>query len=179
MPNHVSSVCKVSGPNIEVDRFIETCIKTNESGKKCFDFNTIIPMPESVKSAPSKSPLSKEEAERCRLAMKETGFPSWYEWSINNWGTKWNAYQFKERGNLGVRYTFEFQTAWAFPEPVFIQLTNMFPELVFEVVCFDEGMGFAGKGRFTKDMFRCSKDLVTPELYKEVYGEDWPTDDDE
>jgi hypothetical protein len=28
---------------------------------------------------------------RCCQAIKETGFPYWYEWRRVNWGTKWNA----------------------------------------------------------------------------------------
>lgn len=41
-----------------------------------------------------------ENLERClhqarlyNANIKKHGFPTWYEWSIHNWGTKWNAYE--------------------------------------------------------------------------------------
>lgn len=39
---------------------------------------------------------------------KKYGYPTWYEWSITTWGTKWNAYdQYFEEPNI-----LWFDTAW-------------------------------------------------------------------
>jgi hypothetical protein len=41
------------------------------------------------------------------------GVATWYEWAVNNWGTKWNAYgQNDERNNSDTIY---FETAWSSP----------------------------------------------------------------
>jgi hypothetical protein len=69
-------------------------------------------------------------------AKKETGYTSWYEWSIDNWGTKWNAYDFVNHGDH-----VKFDTAWATPRPVIEKLSKMFPEESIEVKYADEDIG--------------------------------------
>lgn len=58
-------------------------------------FNSLIPMPEEIKST-------------------EDG---WYEWSIQNWGTKWDACEASviEESDCGHVLCLGFLTAWAFP----------------------------------------------------------------
>ena len=87
-------------------------------------------------------------------AFKETGFAYWYDWACENWGTKWNAYDAEERGPGLVK----FETAWSFPEPVFLRLSEMFPDHPFVAKFADEDMGHncgwwsfvGGDMRFTK-----------------------------
>ncbi len=65
------------------------------------------------------------------------GFFNWYDWSVQNWGTKWNAYN-----PASVEYgsTLEFSTAWEAPFPIIEQLSKQFPEtIVFRWA--DENMG--------------------------------------
>lgn len=108
-------------------------------------------------------------------AIAETGYPSWYEWSIDHWGTKWGAYSpmmtdaAPESGAVG----FGFDTAWDFPTPIFEELARRFPTLSFDCVCFDEGWNFAGEGKFSaaETTFATSKELATDEMYERVYGQ--------
>lgn len=67
----------------------------------------------------------------------ETGCTNWYDWAIQKWGTKWNAY------NTGDNYSNSIwcDTAWATPEPVIQKLSEMFPEQVFKVEYADEDIG--------------------------------------
>jgi len=51
------------------------------------------------------------------------GFPTWYEWDIANWGTKWNAYSCSRESDTMV----SFRTAWAAPHPVISKLAEKFP----------------------------------------------------
>jgi hypothetical protein len=53
---------------------------------------------------------------------REHGYPTWYEWSSEHWGTKWNAYDFAE-----VEGGVQFDTAWGAPHPVIEKLVSMFP----------------------------------------------------
>lgn len=43
----------------------------------------------------------------------------WYEWSIDNWGTKWGTYNTKvhELGGDGSPILIEFHSAWGPPNP--------------------------------------------------------------
>lgn len=72
---------------------------------------------------------------------REHGASTWYQWSIQNWGTKWNNDSDTpavdpETGNL------HFDTAWSMPEPIFIELSRQYPELTFDVSWADEDIGY-------------------------------------
>jgi hypothetical protein len=65
---------------------------------------------------------------------REYGYMSWYEWSIDNWGTKWNAYGVKK-----IEGFLSFDTAWAHPELIFKKLSSFHPEEKIQVLHNDEG----------------------------------------
>lgn len=56
------------------------------------------------------------------------GCKDWYDWSLKNWGTKWNAYDFEmgEKPNQII-----FHTAWSAPHPVLKMLSQKYPETCF------------------------------------------------
>lgn len=119
------------------------------------------------------------QAKKCLQAVVETGYPSWYEWSIANWGTKWGAYDYDDRERSHGKFVFKFETAWSFPTPIFEKLAEMYPSLVFSIICFDEGHNFAGRGEFNgRDDYDESKELATPELYEQVYGHKMDEDEE-
>ncbi|MBR0510000.1 MAG: hypothetical protein IJJ85_07760 [Clostridia bacterium] len=70
------------------------------------------------------------------------GAPTWYEWCIQNWGTKWGACGYE----LGMDYgtnckALWFETAWSPPVPVIEELARRFPELEFTHRWADEDIG--------------------------------------
>lgn len=170
MPNHVTSIVTVTGPEADVAAFAAAHFKENKGNSKDkFDFETIIPMPESVAKTVSCNVLTPQQQADQDVALAETGFRDWYAWSCHNWGTKWNSYSGKIQERSEGRLKFRFQTAWSFPEPIFDALLARYPSLLFDCSCFDEGDNFAGKGRYGED-FECCKEMVSDELYEEVYG---------
>lgn len=73
---------------------------------------------------------------------------NWYNWNVENWGTKWDAYH-SEVSSVdtpeGLFYTFE--TPWGIPEPVFRAMVSQFPELGFHFWSEEEqGWGAEYKG---------------------------------
>ncbi|WP_315398681.1 hypothetical protein [Neisseria sicca] len=88
--------------------------------------------------------INLDYGEQIRHNIELYGCPTWYEWSIRHWGTKWNAYH----QHIGIfsdtEIYVEFDTAWSPPEPVFAAIVEAFPELQLEVRYIDEGGGFAG-----------------------------------
>lgn len=68
------------------------------------------------------------------------GFPTWYEWCYQNWGTKWNS---SEVGicNTGNWAIASFQTAWDCPYPIVKRLSEKFPDLSFTISFADEDLG--------------------------------------
>lgn len=80
--------------------------------------------------------------------IEKYGCPTWYEWSIKYWGTKWNAYDIGS-WTVGVNNAeIYFETAWSPPLPVIKVLSLMFPSLTFKITYADEGGGFLGYTTF-------------------------------
>lgn len=72
------------------------------------------------------------------------GFPTWYEWRISNWGTKWNAYGYDGGTDLSAAEQdgeLWFQTAWGAPHPVIAKLAEMYPDVSFTHEWADEDIG--------------------------------------
>lgn len=78
-----------------------------------------------------------EEARMSIMNLELYGHSNWYDWSVANWGTKWNSYDNFKLSD----HQFKFDTAWATPFPVMLKLSEMFPELEFVVRFADEDIG--------------------------------------
>ena len=70
---------------------------------------------------------------------KNYGSATWYRWSLNNWGTKWNAYDV----SLWVNETEDgaiitFDTAWSGVPDLMNKLAKKFPNIYFEYKFADE-----------------------------------------
>lgn len=128
MPNHVKSVVEVFGKYDELVAFKQKHILV-ENGSEFFDFNTVIKMPDDT----FRGNLSAEDQRK--------NPNNWYDWSINNWGTKWNSYEYEMLGLKPDSFKFAFQTAWSMPKPVFDVLAEIYPNLKFEINYADEDIG--------------------------------------
>lgn len=70
--------------------------------------------------------------------LKEYGAINWYEWSINNWGTKWNASNFEV---LDDYTAICFETAWNPAIPVVLEISRQNPNIKFAYLYSDEAIG--------------------------------------
>ena len=116
-----------------------------------FDFNGIVPMPEELEnmSSPLDIVETEEEAKekndewnknefhkrsdgkhqiraitqatKERL-LKEYGATDWYDWSIRNWGTKWNSYSVKYIDSGEDFIALQMDTAWDTPRVIWNEL---------------------------------------------------------
>jgi hypothetical protein len=71
------------------------------------------------------------------------GYKDWYDWNINNWGTKWDfALESIERTDANT-VSGSFESAWSPPTTAYERLM----ELGFEIEAFyyEPGMCFVGK----------------------------------
>lgn len=69
-------------------------------------------------------------ADQWKANIENYGAGSWYQWALENWGTKWNASDSDVTG-LGNTLWVTFATAWSFPFPVMRKLVETFPMLRF------------------------------------------------
>ena len=68
--------------------------------------------------------------------IKRYGKRDWYDWSIENWGTKWNAC-----ATVVDSDAIEFQTAWSTSIPVFVELSKRLKDITITVDYADEDIG--------------------------------------
>lgn len=128
MPNHVKNIVTFNGDKDLAVKIIES-IRQDDEPIGSIDFNKIIPMPDNI----YKGDLSFNDLEKY-------GKDNWYDWSIENWGTKWNAYE-AERA-LEFDNFIVFYTAWAAPHPVIEKLSDMYPEIQITHCWADEDIGY-------------------------------------
>lgn len=146
MANYIKHIINIKTTDIELEEILNFV----KSDDKIFDFNKIIPMPESLnidsrydlQRVLSKDRIlnenEKELIKKYSENYKNYGFFDWHDWCISNWGTKWNAGEpiLKDKNIL------EFHTAWNHCSPIFFVLSNKFPKAVFEVNFADENRGY-------------------------------------
>ena len=89
--------------------------------------------------------IQSDEWELGRQAFQnqlQYGAPTWYEWCIRNWGTKWNACGYEAGTDYGTNCkALWFETAWDAPVPVIEELARRFPEVDFTHRWADEDIG--------------------------------------
>ena len=68
---------------------------------------------------------------------RKTGFLHCVDFARAAWGTKWNACE----PTVDSPESASFETAWSFPEPIFLKLSSMFPEATIELTYADEDIG--------------------------------------
>jgi hypothetical protein len=130
MPNWVKNVMKVHGLSREEMEEMFLSIRgevDKETGEaRVIDFEKIIPMPPNI----FRGSMGKEE-------WKIYGRNNWYDWSIENWDTKWNA-------SNGYRHNDKcivFDTAWSLPYNIYCELAKKYPKAIIEVMYADEDIG--------------------------------------
>lgn len=79
----------------------------------------------------------------CRAIQnfKDCGHIYWHDWSVEHWGTKWNAYGQPKDGYAAATTELTFQTAWSHPAQLIALVSSKFPDATFEVVFADEDTG--------------------------------------
>lgn len=122
MPNHVTTI--ITGPQQALASLL------NDAGQ--VDFSFLVPPPVNI------------EQGGCSHGIRWGGDPAdtgdgtvcWYAWNVQNWGTKWNAYDSEvTEGRI------QFDTAWSHPYPVMEALALKHPDVSFEVKYADEDLG--------------------------------------
>ena len=131
MPNHCFNKIIIYGDEASK---IASELKSEDT---VFDFSKILPEPnyEEVEVKPT---FSKED-EKDDFRM-----PKWWDWRIQNWGTKWNSYDdyVEIVDDETVEYT--FSTAWSPPEPVIAKLREQYPDVSITAFYDEPGMEIAG-----------------------------------
>ena len=129
MPNHVRNRLMFEGEPKQVAALL-AAIQNEKYGIGSIDFQKIIPMPSNI----YRGDLGQKERERY-------GENNWYDWSVKNWGTKWNAYGYDETFSYTPGEPLLFLTAWSSPHPILEQLSEKYPDMEITHEWADEDIG--------------------------------------
>jgi hypothetical protein len=143
MPNHCSNALTVQGPRSRVFDFCRDHYRKPQSWnpekgfedeKTVLDFSYCAPYPNG-----------------------RVNDDSWYDWRVNNWGTKWNAYDISyltfpevinavhedtEKDFASIEY--DFVTAWSPPAQWLDYASEKYPDLTFALAWFEPACDFYG-----------------------------------
>lgn len=159
MPNHVCNKIKFCGELEDVQIILNLIAGDNG---EAIDFNKILPMPDYI----FRGDLGTKE-------MEKYGENNWYDWSIENWGTKWNAYDAKYIDDK----TIIFVTAWNMPLPIYEKLAQICSEnnVAFTGYWCEEDINKVNHGTFVGyDTGKFSCDIKdNPQNVSHIYEETW------
>ena len=68
----------------------------------------------------------------------------WYNWRVQNWGTKWDCYDLTIESDDEHEVSFTFNTAWSPPEEICRALKEKFEDASIQWFYDEPGMEFAG-----------------------------------
>jgi hypothetical protein len=172
MPNWCSNNVIITGAGDTVER-VKAAIRdttSDDSDTQVFALSRFLPCPQELLDAGSGFRDGAEyPSVEDKARFKATyGAPDWYDWCINNWGTKWDASSASVVEDTPGRYSVFFDTAWGPALPALDTLAAQFPEVT--IVCsYDEpGCDFAGEVHW-EDGAR-TVDIETPSLANAQYA---------
>ena len=145
MPNWCFNHLTVTGDVKQLKEFVDKSTdkslmhEDNESG---FTFLGTLPMPKDLNITSGSQ--SQDEKEQALLNKELYGYATWYDWCINEWGTKWDACSSQIQDNENGCFIVSFETAWAPPSAWLETICKDYPRLVFEMEFEESGMGFGG-----------------------------------
>ena len=115
MPNYCNNNIVITGPNSVIDK-----IEKIANGDKGDLLQYFYPMPKALQdtTAPLQKDATKEEKAKAKENLKKYGYDNWYDWRVENWGTKWDIMEFyninrKKIGEDESEISLGFDTAWA------------------------------------------------------------------
>ena len=115
MPNYCNNNIVITGPNSVIDK-----IEKIANGDKGDLLQYFYPMPKALEdtTAPLQKDATKEEKAKAKENLKKYGYDNWYDWRVENWGTKWDIMEFyninrKKIGEDESEISLGFDTAWA------------------------------------------------------------------
>ena len=81
-----------------------------------------------------------------RLVFKSTDHADdrWYDWRVNHWGTKWDAYDVVVTDDDPESVEIEFNTAWSPPEAICSAIREQYPDVSISWFYDEPGCEIAG-----------------------------------
>jgi len=179
MPNWCSNSLKLVATTAESEKklaeIVQELARAKTAGESAEIFKLIKPIPQALNivagfrghGTPEQAELEAAEQEN----LKNYGYKNWYDFSVGEWGTKWDAKTCDEDVPYiieGNQVTIFFDTAWSPPMGIYYALEDMGFEV--EATYVEQGVGFIG---YYKDGVDTCEDMEQFQSDTDVDDEDY------
>ena len=93
--------------------------------------------------------------------MKKYGYPTWYEFHCEEWGTKWDIREAEIKEQDACKIVYFFHTAWCHPKIFFEKVSIWYPNLLFSNQYVNEGEDYIG-------LFEVKGGQIVTDDYREI-----------
>jgi len=142
MPNWCNNTIEIKGSTETIKKLWEGATAEGDEGGL---LNTMVPRPAELNETVAPS---RDTEERQAELFKKYGANNWYDWSVNNWGTKWDVstegLEFTDHGDGTAEITGWFDSAWAPPITAYEKFCDDMDGVYLEAFYEEGGMDFAG-----------------------------------
>jgi len=133
MPNWCNNTLSLTGPKDKITALY------NKAKKEDALLQQLKPMPDALEG--TTSPAPKEG----KVQPLVDGFDNWYDWRVQNWGTKWDVdMEGLELSDDGTTISGWFDSAWAPPIHAFEYFLTDNEDCSIKSYYYEGGMDFAG-----------------------------------
>jgi len=153
MPNYCWNVLNITGPEKDINEFLnKSKIKEDDNGyEKHFSFSGTVPEPD-YKTTPvkltypeidarhAKTDKEREEIMKNKPTIRKD---SWWDWRVQNWGTKWEPID-PDVNYIKEGIVITFDSAWSPPIQWLHTVHLDYPDLKFLLEFEEPGMNFYG-----------------------------------
>lgn len=155
MPNWCYNYMSIHGDHAELVRLTKAITRTthtDEGNEVTYeDLTLLFPVPDELQitsaifRSDSDDPEHQELLKKYEANEAKYGYRTWYEWSIENWGTKWSPkmeYWEISTYDSGSVISSYYETAWSPCDKLIREVSKQFPTLLFSVTSDEEGGSF-------------------------------------
>lgn len=176
MPNWCYNSATITGPKEDLDKFVQAITVTNPADGDEYDLTLPFPTPQELQDTTSSyftiepnenwakmlaegkmsqewyDQLVRNNAEgyaKQQANLAKYGYKDWYDWNIDNWGTKWaprvEDFDYSDGvDGYGARIEMRYDTAWSPPSKLIQALSGLFPTLKFHTTFDEESQAYVG-----------------------------------
>ena len=144
MPNWCNNNIKIEGPKDKIKKIWDSVQADEDKGF----FNHLVPMPKELDGTTSPTPQPGWAGYKGPQPMVD-GFDNWYDWRVENWGTKWDislddsGLEYREDGDTAYIEGW-YDTAWAPALTCFDTFIRKHNDIYVTNSYYEGGCDFAG-----------------------------------
>ena len=152
MPNWCNNTITLTGPKEKITKIYEKAKEDNAFLQQLY------PMPTELEGTTADGSVNEE-------LVAKTGASDWYNWRVENWGTKWEVdAEGLELSDDGTTITGWFDSAWAPPIHAYETFLTENEDCSISSLYYEGGMDFAGKWEDFADMTVTPGDFTADEM---------------